>query len=186
MLSGAEPLPPRLLPPPYLRPRSDLAPIPDAALTLAADRRRKRRLADDHRRALVGHAENLGDLDQTDGLRRHGGSKLGSKRGWGSPAAALGDPLHGGRGTDCRGRPGGAAHRPVINPHRDSPTPISQRLVVDDHGQGCHAQAVVERSSGRMEVVPAGPQRDHLDVVASQVVEDVRAQGGGDMVTSMG
>jgi hypothetical protein len=64
--------------------------------------------------------------------------------------------------------------------------PVSEHLVVDDHRQRCHAQAVVQGSSGRVEVVSAGAQRDHLDAVASHVVERVGAQCGGDMVTSMG
>jgi len=46
----------------------DLAPIPDPALTLLADRRGEPRLTGDHGRPLVGHAEELGDLEDPCGL----------------------------------------------------------------------------------------------------------------------
>jgi hypothetical protein len=53
---------PRLLLRPPLRPRRDLAPIPEAALTLTADRLWEPPLTDDYGRPLVGHAEDFGDL----------------------------------------------------------------------------------------------------------------------------
>ena len=60
------PLAPGLLLPPGLRPRHDLTPIPQAALSLATDRRGEVRPANDHGRAQVGHAEEFGELDETD------------------------------------------------------------------------------------------------------------------------
>jgi hypothetical protein len=50
----------------------DLAPIPQLAVTFAPNRSREPRLTDDHGRPLMGHAEDLGDLGEADGLRRHG------------------------------------------------------------------------------------------------------------------
>jgi hypothetical protein len=65
---GRVSLAPELLLPPPLRPRRNLAPIPEAALTFAADRDREPRLTDDHGRSLVGDAEDGGDLDELNGL----------------------------------------------------------------------------------------------------------------------
>lgn len=58
---------PQLFSPPDLRPRNDLRPIQEAALTFAADRGGESRLASDHGCALMGHAEDLDDLDEADG-----------------------------------------------------------------------------------------------------------------------
>jgi hypothetical protein len=57
-------LTPRLLTPPLPRPRRDLAPIPEAALTLSAHRRGEVLLLDDLVGALLAHAEEPRDLDE--------------------------------------------------------------------------------------------------------------------------